>query len=50
MIAMKAELSLPLEKTNAEEKRGFTPENKENYKITSVFQGLPLTRTPEPDA
>lgn len=48
MIAVKAELSLALEKTNAGKKRGFTPENKENHKITSVFQGLLLTRTPKP--
>lgn len=49
MIAMKAELSRPLEKTNAEKREDLLLENKENYKITSVFQGLLLTRTPKPD-
>lgn len=41
MTAVKAELSRPLEKTNAEGKREDLPppEDKENHKITSVLPG-----------
>lgn len=42
MIAMKAELSLPLEKTNAEKKRGFTPGEQRKIQNHFCFSGAPF--------
>ncbi len=42
MIAMKAELSLPLEKTNAEKKRGFTPGEQRKLQNHFCFSGAPF--------
>lgn len=49
LIAVKAELSLALEKTTAKKRLDYPSRTKKTTKITCVFRGLLLTGKPVPE-